>query len=361
MGAAWRWAKPGWFRSAIETSISKMGGAAPVRGMSQMAVSQRYTNKHRPRKAPKASKVGFLRRLIGLGGRGKNKGARGNRRIKQSKTSADGGWLLGPKRLGRGLLTLLGTLWRLGLWCVGWLAVGLGALLGGVSVQAIALESPYVQLARIEVLGTARTPDAAIRAQSGLQTGIPLWRLDLDAAARRVMALPWVAKVHAIRRWPSTVEIVVVEHQPAFVVASEGLFLVDRDGHLFKRYSPKIDGVWPVFSAPATLLENRSALAKALQRGRALRLRVRKMGGQLEQLDWDPDLGFRAVILAAGFTLPIALHLGTSPESRIGLAFEALDKLRPFDRIPRELWLDGGHDRNRIHVRFASQDGSRSG
>lgn len=96
--------------------------------------------------------------------------------------------------------------------------------------------TPLLDVRDIDVRGTARLRAADVTAAARIRPGTEMLRLDLSAIERRVAALPLVRSVTVHRRWPSRVEIVVVERQPAIVVAtSTGYALYDAEGFVVSR------------------------------------------------------------------------------------------------------------------------------
>jgi len=125
-----------------------------------------------------------------------------------------GQWL--PKsRLGRAGVALL-TLTTLG--------SGLWAL-----VRSSALDVDH-----IEVVGVAAPGADAARAAAGIDTGDPLFAVDLAGARHGIEALPWVQAARVIRSFPNRVEIQVTERTPAAVVArpTGGFALLDATGRV---------------------------------------------------------------------------------------------------------------------------------
>jgi cell division protein FtsQ len=60
--------------------------------------------------------------------------------------------------------------------------------------------------------------------------------LDLAAAARGIEAHPWVASARLSRSFPGTVLAEIVEHRAAAQVQLGGLYLLDDEGRVFKRF-----------------------------------------------------------------------------------------------------------------------------
>ena len=73
--------------------------------------------------------------------------------------------------------------------------------------------SELVSLRAIEVRGMARVPAAEVAALCGLKAGVPLVKLDLDAARKRLEADPWIADARMSRHWPHRAKIEIVERR----------------------------------------------------------------------------------------------------------------------------------------------------
>lgn len=87
----------------------------------------------------------------------------------------------------------------------------------------------------IEVNGNQQLSDEQIRAALSVRVGDNVFASDLDAAVRDVRENPWIASAEAHRVLPHTIVIDVREHVAAAIVQLGGLYLVDAEGHPFKR------------------------------------------------------------------------------------------------------------------------------
>ncbi len=116
-------------------------------------------------------------------------------------------------------------------WPRRWVLIGAGAALALVLLVGIVWFSPLLAARTIEVRGQAAVPEEQIRNFARVPKGQPLLRVDTDAAARRVAALPRVAKARVQRVYPSTVRITVTERVAAvFFDTADGPHLMDADG-----------------------------------------------------------------------------------------------------------------------------------
>lgn len=98
------------------------------------------------------------------------------------------------------------------------------------------LASSWLSLDRVEVRGTSRLTDAAVRSAVDVRPGTPLARIDTAEVAQAVRRLPPVADVTVRRSWPGTLEVTVVERTAAVGVGDQsgpGATLLDDKGVAF--------------------------------------------------------------------------------------------------------------------------------
>lgn len=154
----------------------------------------------------------------------------------------------------------------------------LGAgLLGGAVVTALGLgvhhvkEDPSFRVQQVEILGQNRATTAQLRHLANVPRDAHLAQVDLGAVRRGVERHPWVETATVRRRFPSTIEIEVVEHEPRLLLALDELWYVDGKGLPIKRAEgddldyPVLTGVDP------QLVDSRPELGWAVVRG-ALRV-----------------------------------------------------------------------------------------
>lgn len=119
----------------------------------------------------------------------------------------------------------------------GWLMLGSGAF----------------EVRDVEVAGTARLDPDVVARTASVGRGTPLVTLDTDAVTRRVQKLPAVRQVEVSRRWPRTVQISVVERQPAALRRDGRSFLLlDSEGVIFGSVRRRPKGL-PIISVPLRL------------------------------------------------------------------------------------------------------------
>jgi cell division protein FtsQ len=148
--------------------------------------------------------------------------------------------------------------------------------LGGFVLFALAAwgatRSPFLDVDRVLVTGSARVPAAAVAAASGVQQGTAMFDVDEAEARRRVEALPWVLQARVHRHWPATVTIDVQERMPiAALPGPGGVGVVDRTGRVLTVApapppgAPLLVGLAPA-GAPGTRIGGRAADLLAVAR-----------------------------------------------------------------------------------------------
>ena len=137
---------------------------------------------------------------------------------------------------------------RLGLWrqlakAVTRAALGLGLLAGvGLAVvqgRAYALSSPRFALSTLHFEGLQHASQADLARLSGLTPGQNLFTADLSTVQRLLETHPWVQHVEVMRQLPDTVHVLVNEHVPVAMVTLGDLYLLDSQGHAFKKVEAK--------------------------------------------------------------------------------------------------------------------------
>ena len=140
---------------------------------------------------------------------------------------------IGSQRIGRPVRgrRQTGGLRRLGRRAVVVVAALL-ALAGHLAVVHWALTSPRFAVAAVEVRGAWRVPVERIVEAAGIPAGINVWRLDTDAVAARVEALPEIRRVDVVRELPNRLTILVEERRPFTLVHGERLHWLDEEGRV---------------------------------------------------------------------------------------------------------------------------------
>lgn len=117
--------------------------------------------------------------------------------------------------------------------------VGAGVLaaLGGTAWAGyrFVTTSSRFAITTIEVNGNHVLSDDQIVAALPARIGDNVFATDLDALVGELRGNPWVARAEARRVLPHTIVVDVREHVPAALVQLGGLYLVDEQGHPFKR------------------------------------------------------------------------------------------------------------------------------
>jgi cell division protein FtsQ len=129
-----------------------------------------------------------------------------------------------------------------------WLLV-VGVVLVVGALVAVVLASPLFSVREVRVDGAAYTEPELIDEVVASLDGEPIMVVDLDAAAERLEASPWVRDARVTRRFPDTVVIEVAERTPlaSFQGEDQRFRVIDDEG----RVLAVLDGQ-PVDYVPVT-------------------------------------------------------------------------------------------------------------
>jgi hypothetical protein len=101
------------------------------------------------------------------------------------------------------------------------------------SAAGIFLQSSWVEVDHVGIVGGANTPPEAVREAAGIEPGASLLTLDLGPAREAVAKLPWVDEVTASADWYGDVLFEISERQPVAQVATPGGYsVVDSEGRV---------------------------------------------------------------------------------------------------------------------------------
>lgn len=223
----------------------------------------------------------------------------------------------------------------------GVLGAALATVWGGWTVLR---QSPRLALRHLEIVGTHRLTVASVRRRAEVAEGQNLLRLDLPAIDARLRAEPWIASLRLERQLPSTLRIVIQEHQPAALVALQGVYLSDAKGQVFKRATAKEYGDLPVITGierTEYLTDRAQAQARIAA---ALAAHAAFVAGST--LGHRPAIGEISVDPLSRVTL--FTHSGLSVSLGAVTQAELAQRLRRFDRVWQALVADGKTDTVRV-------------
>jgi len=146
------------------------------------------------------------------------------------------------------------------------LVIGTGLIAGGAYSGGTALWSQQVET--LSVMGEARHIDInAIEARLAPRLSDGFLATDLSDLRQELEALPWVYKVNTRKRWPSKIEVHLVEQRPLARWGEAGY--LNHEGQFFAaRHHPLYEGL-PLLQGPdgseASLMRRYQALASMLE------------------------------------------------------------------------------------------------
>ncbi len=113
-------------------------------------------------------------------------------------------------------------------------AVGLAGL-GGWRGWVWLTHSPRFAIRNVVVTGNTRVTHDEIAGHAGMATGANLFKVSMQSIARSVESNPWIEEARVSRQMPDALRIEVSERKPAGLLVVDAAYLVDAEGHPFKR------------------------------------------------------------------------------------------------------------------------------
>ena len=130
----------------------------------------------------------------------------------------------------------------------GLVALGLLALGASVGTGRWLLTAPQFAVTAVEVDGASRVASDRVRSAAAIEAGTNLLRINPDAVAERVEALPEIRRAEVIRRFPNRIIILVEERRPFTLVHGGRLHWLDEDGRLLGETREAVAPPTPVVS-----------------------------------------------------------------------------------------------------------------
>lgn len=125
--------------------------------------------------------------------------------------------------------------------------------IAGLGAALAILNSPLLDISRVEVEGAHVVSAASVKQLAGVN-GQHVLLADLDAARRRIRALPMVKEVEISRDWPNGIKVAIVERAPwGRWRANDTVWSIDSEGIVLEGPAPLYDGpiVTQVSALPA--------------------------------------------------------------------------------------------------------------
>lgn len=230
------------------------------------------------------------------------------------------------------------------------------AVVGGVAgVVRFALTSSRFAVREIRIDGAHRVPSDDLRGRIGLDSSANIFALNLNTVKRDAASAPWVKSVQVRRELPSTLVIEIEEYRARAVALLGHLYLVDGQGHVFKRAAPDEAAEFPVITGVDRLdfiADRASAEARIGEALQFLDKYEEKARPPLGEIHLE-GTGLPTLYTRTGAT-QIRLGEGTLEKSlaRLDLVWAALG---PEATRVAALYLDNRTHQERVTVRLADE------
>ena len=202
-------------------------------------------------------------------------------------------------------------------------ALGAGLIYTGWMLYGKIMTTPYLAIHSFRVNETHRLTRDEVIALSGLHEGQNILSFKSGDTAEKIKKNPWVEEASVTRRIPDSIEVEVRERQPLAIIKTDSLYVMDRNGVVFKKLSSS-DGLdLPVvtgFTNWGIAQDDSGSTAGALELIRVLDGRQGFGIQNVSEIHYDTDYGFSLYTAEDGVRLDMGFD-----------RFE--DKLAVFEKI----------------------------
>lgn len=119
---------------------------------------------------------------------------------------------------------------------------------------------PYLDIKTIEVRGEMRLDDEDVVTLSGIRSGENIIKVDIKETEKNIRANDFIKEVTVKRILPDKVVIEVEEFVPVAFVTTNGLYVMDTRGEIFKKFSPNDELDLPVITGLEKVSESENIL-----------------------------------------------------------------------------------------------------
>ncbi len=98
--------------------------------------------------------------------------------------------------------------------------------------------SPRFAISEIKIEGNQALSHEMLAEILALGDDANIFRTDMDELEARLLANPWIFKASVNRSLPKGLEVEILEHSASAAIELDGLYLLNEEGHPFKRADP---------------------------------------------------------------------------------------------------------------------------
>jgi len=122
-----------------------------------------------------------------------------------------------------------------------------GTVFLGWQIYQIIVHADALVVSGVDIKGVKHLTEADLRDIVVAFTGQNIFRVDLEAAARRARSNPWVREVRIHRSMPNRITMVFSERTPTMLLDTGSTrYLIDDDGVILERLRKENVSAWPL-------------------------------------------------------------------------------------------------------------------
>ncbi|MBI5644389.1 MAG: FtsQ-type POTRA domain-containing protein [Deltaproteobacteria bacterium] len=185
------------------------------------------------------------------------------------------------------------------------------------------ITTAYLSVTAINVTGVERVSKEEILELSGIKEGQNILSFKIEEAALNIKGNPWIEEAEVKRSIPDIIDIEVKEREPVALVKLDSLYIMDKSGTIFKKYTHEDALDLPVVTG--LTMEGLKDETRILEQGLLDLLKVLNSRSgfniaKVSEINVDPTFGLSVYTLEEGVRLDVGKD-----------SFE--EKLSAFERV----------------------------
>jgi len=110
----------------------------------------------------------------------------------------------------------------------------------------VVTQCDYFRAQKLIIEGNERLSQKQIADQAQVGKGMNILAVNLTVARKKLLAHPWIAEAEVNREIPSGLSIRIKEHAPLAIVDLGHKFLINKEGEIFKEWTPDDPDHFPI-------------------------------------------------------------------------------------------------------------------
>lgn len=157
--------------------------------------------------------------------------------------------------------------------------------------------SPYFSIQQIIVNGEKKLTDIEVLNMARIDIGMNILTINLKEASKRIEQHPWIENAQLKRKLPQNIFISITERDPIAMINLDRLYLIDKQGIIFKEIGPEDVLNVPILTGleSSVLAANESVSKRLIEKALTVMDEINRKKAlsmnELSEINMDPHSG----------------------------------------------------------------------